>query len=195
MDDDAIDLQLLCKAIVCELGSGWSNHVIPECLRGLRTVCKTAFGVPQYEWNTSCTWRKLLLEFHTWRPSLSSPSDQARCEIFIVHPTLFLITLFLNYSSPSRVCFAHHSNRSVVSLALSQPMSFSILFPPPVMSRRGIDRATGWGSCRWPRSTHHINKVDCSGKGQQCFCMLSEVLQSILIIWAIKIVTTQIIYS
>ena len=39
---------------LCVLSSDWSNHVVPERLKGLRTLCKSAFGVPQFDWDTSC---------------------------------------------------------------------------------------------------------------------------------------------
>lgn len=32
-----------------------------------------------------------------------------------------------------------------------------ILFSPPFLLRRGIERAAGWVSGSWPRSTHHIS--------------------------------------
>ena len=39
---------------MCVLSSDWSRHGVPEGLKGIRTVCKTAFGVPQFHWDTSC---------------------------------------------------------------------------------------------------------------------------------------------
>lgn len=68
--------------------------------------------------------------------------------------TLVLIGNKLNQSSSSSVCFALHSKWHGISLSLSQPMSFLILFFPPILLWRWNERAAGWAPDSQPRSMH-----------------------------------------
>lgn len=60
----------------------------------------------------------------------------------------------MKLTSQSQVCFIHDTNQWVISLFLSWPMNFSIIFSPPVLLRRGSERVPGWAGGSQPRSLH-----------------------------------------
>lgn len=80
---------------------------------------------------------------------------KSSCNIYLCFSTFksVLVGSKLNEIFPSWVCFACDVNWYVISLSLLLPMSFSTLFSPPVLSKRGSERTSGRASECWPSST------------------------------------------
>jgi len=84
--------------------------------------------------------------------------------------------------SPSRVCFARDGIWWAMSLPLSRRTSLFIFFSPPVLLRRGSQRACGWVPGCPPRWTHHRSpQAAVLHKLLQCECCpCAAVLQELL---------------